>query len=74
MRLDYYPETDTLYIELRDGPGADAREVARDIVLDLNEAGEVVGIEIDHASERADLNMLQLSSFPAQSPRPAARA
>ena len=55
MRFEYYPETDTLYIELQEGPGADAQEVAPDIVLDFNGAGEVIGIEIEHASERTDL-------------------
>ncbi|MGH7570583.1 MAG: DUF2283 domain-containing protein [Gemmatimonadota bacterium] len=74
MRFDYYSETDTLYIELREGSGADAREVARDIILDLNAAGEVVGIEIDHASERTDLTQLQLSSLPARAPRTATPA
>ena len=73
MRIDYFSDTDTLYIQLRNGPGADAREVARDIVLDLNAAGEVVGIEIDHASQRTDLSQLLLSSLPARSPRAATR-
>ena len=64
MRLEYYPETDTLYIELQEGPGTDAQEVAPNIVLDFNAAGEVIGIEIEHASERTDLKNFQLASFP----------
>ncbi|MFQ5569821.1 MAG: DUF2283 domain-containing protein [Rhodothermales bacterium] len=64
MRFEYFPETDTLYIELQAGPGADAREVAPNIVLDFNAAGEVIGIEIEHASERTDLKNFQLASFP----------
>ena len=64
MRIDYYPETDTLYIQLQEGPGADAQEVAPDIVLDFNTAEEVIGIEIEHASERTDLKNFQLSAFP----------
>ena len=64
MRFEYYPETDTLYIQLQEGPGADAQEVASDIVLDFNEAGEVIGIEIEHASERTDLKNFQLSALP----------
>ena len=67
MRFEYFPETDTLYIELQTGPGTDAQEVAPNIVLDFNEAGEVIGIEIEHASERTDLKNLQLSSFPVHS-------
>jgi uncharacterized protein YuzE len=64
MRFEYFPETDTLYIQLQQGPGTDAREVAPDIVLDYNEAGDVIGIEIEHASVRTDLANLQLSSLP----------
>ena len=67
MRFEYFHETDTLYIELQTGPGTDAQEVAPNIVLDFNETGEVIGIEIEHASQRTDLKNLQLSSFPVQS-------
>ena len=65
MRFEYFPETDTLYIEFQAGPAADAQEVAPDIVLDFNGAGEVIGIEIEHASERTDLQNFQLSALPA---------
>ena len=64
MRFEYFPETDTLYIELMEGPGADAQEVAPDIVLDYNAAGQVIGIEIERASERTDLKNVQLASLP----------
>ena len=67
MRIDYFPDTDTLYIELRNGPGTDAQEVAEDIVLDYNAAGEVVGIEIEHASQRIDLRDFHLSAIPTNS-------
>jgi uncharacterized protein YuzE len=71
MRLEYFPDTDTLYIELRQGPGADAQEVADDIVLDFNKAGEVIGIEIEHASQRMDLRDFHLSAIPTGSAAPA---
>jgi uncharacterized protein YuzE len=64
MRLEYFPDTDTLYIQLRDEPGSDAREVADDVVLDFNDAGEVIGIEIEHASQRMDLRDFHLSAIP----------
>ena len=55
MKLYYYTDTDSLYIDLADRPGADSLEVAPGIVLDLDEAGSLVGIDIDHASEQVDL-------------------
>jgi uncharacterized protein YuzE len=72
MRLDYFPDTDTLYIQLRGVPGVDAQEVAEDIVFDFNEAGEVIGIEIEHASQRMELNSFQISALPTNDVAPQA--
>ncbi|HLI30389.1 MAG TPA: DUF2283 domain-containing protein [Terriglobia bacterium] len=52
MKLHYYPETDSLYIDLNSKPSADSREIADGVVLDFDDAGNVVGIDIDHASEK----------------------
>ena len=70
MRLEYFADTDTLYIQLREAPGADAQEVAEDIVLDFDAAGEVIGIEIEHASQRMDLGDFHLSAIPTSSAAP----
>lgn len=64
MRVEYFSETDTLYIQLLEGQATDTQEVADDIVLDFSNDGRVIGIEIDHASERTDLGNLELASFP----------
>ena len=65
MTFEYFPETDTLYIALRSGTGADAAEVAPDVVLDYDEAGDVLGITVEHASERADLGSFSVTKIPA---------
>lgn len=54
MKLHYYPNTDSLYIELKTGPGAETREIAEGLNVDFDAAGAVVGLDIDHAS-RLDL-------------------
>ncbi|NDA91057.1 MAG: DUF2283 domain-containing protein, partial [Alphaproteobacteria bacterium] len=36
MKIEYFPETDSLYIELADRPGADTREIEEGIVLDID--------------------------------------
>ena len=64
MKLHYYPETDSLYIELRPEPGAETREVAEGLVIDLNARGEVVGFDIDRASEQLDLTTLETVALP----------
>lgn len=51
MKLFYYTETDSLYIDLADRPSATSREVAPGVVLDLDDLGSLVGIDIDHASQ-----------------------
>ena len=64
MKLHYYPETDSLYIELKSAPGSETREVADGLVVDLDEQGEVVGFDIDLASKRFDLSRLETVALP----------
>jgi len=66
MRINYYPETDSLYIDLSSKPSADSREVSDGIVLDYDESGNLVGIDIDEASTKMDIKELILSKLPAE--------
>jgi uncharacterized protein YuzE len=68
MKLHYYPETDSLYIELKPEPGARMREVASGLNVDLDANGEVVGFDIDFASKRSDLSTLETIALPAPPP------
>jgi len=65
VKLQYYPDTDSLYIDLKASPSADSREVADGLVIDLDASGRVVGIDIQHASQVLDLNTLETESLPA---------
>jgi uncharacterized protein YuzE len=64
MKLHYYSETDSLYIELKPLPGAEVREVADGLNVDLDATGEVVGFDIDRASQRFDLSTLETIALP----------
>ena len=66
MKLHYYPETDSLYIELKPSPGAETREVAAGLNVDLDDKGEVVGFDIDFASKRLDLTRLETIALPVR--------
>jgi uncharacterized protein YuzE len=68
MKLNYYAETDSLYIDLSDRPSADSKEVAPGVVLDFDDAGILVGIDIDHASKLLDLSTLETDSIPVRKP------
>ena len=66
MKLHYYAETDSLYIELKSEPGAETREVASGLNVDLDARGEVVGFDIDQASRRLDLSSLETIALPVR--------
>jgi uncharacterized protein YuzE len=65
MRISYYAETDSLYIDLSERPSADSVEISDGIVLDYDEGGSPVGIDIDHASTRVVLDTLTFDRIPA---------
>ena len=67
MRLHYHPETDSLYVEFKAGPGVETREVSDGLNVDLDAAGELVGFDIDHASRRLDLSTLEAEALPLHS-------
>lgn len=58
MKLNYYSETDSLYIDLSEQPGVESREISEGIVLDYDATGNLVGIDIDNASQKVDLKKL----------------
>lgn len=64
MKLHYYPETDSLYIELKDEPGVETREIADGLNADIGADGAVVGLDIDRASETLDLATLETEGLP----------
>ena len=61
MQLNYHAETDSLYIDLSEKPSVESREVSEGVVLDYDAAGNLVGIDIDNASKKVDLQKLILS-------------
>jgi uncharacterized protein YuzE len=63
VKLHYYPETDSLYIELKSGPGIEAREIVDGLIVDFDADGGVVGLDIEGAS-RMDLSTLETVALP----------
>jgi uncharacterized protein YuzE len=64
VKLHYYAETDSLYIDLNSRPSADSREIADGLVVDFDADGNIVGIDVDHASKKLDLKTLETVSLP----------
>jgi len=66
VKLHYYPETDSLYIELNAAPGVETREIADGLNADFDADGAVVGIDIDRASAKLDLSTLDSVALPVK--------
>ena len=64
MKLHYYSDTDSLYIELSAGPASETREVGDGVNVDFSGNGSVIGIDIDHASHKLDLATLETEGLP----------
>ncbi len=65
MQLNYYSDTDSLYIDLSEKPSVESREISEGIVLDYDAAGNLMGIDIDNASRNVELKKLILNKLPA---------
>jgi len=67
MVFQYFPETKMLYITISDSPSVESEEVAPEVVVDFDEHGHAVGIEIEDASSTADLSRLEVAGLPIAS-------
>ena len=66
MKLNYYPETDSLYIDLSEQPSVESKEISEGVLLDYDANGKLVGIDIDNASRKVEMEKLILSKLPAE--------
>ena len=55
MKITYFQDTDTLYIEFRAGSVAETRDLDENTLLELDAEGQVVALTVEHARERADV-------------------
>ncbi len=51
MKVRYFEDTDTLYIELSDREPAKTEDLNDNVMLELDKDGKVVGLTIEHAKE-----------------------
>ena len=55
MRITYFQDTDTLYIEFRSVEVAETKDLDENTLLDLDRDGNICGITIEHARDRAEI-------------------
>jgi uncharacterized protein YuzE len=66
MKLNYHADTDSLYIDLSEQPSVESREISEGVVLDYDAKGNLVGIDIDNASKKVQLDELVLNKLPSE--------
>jgi uncharacterized protein YuzE len=65
MKIKYFEDTDTLYIEFRGSEVAETKDLDENTLLDLDSAGNICGITIEHARDRAEIPKFSFEQIPA---------
>lgn len=65
MKMSYFNDTDTLYIEFKEAEVTETRDLDENTLLDLDQSGQIISITVEHASERTDVQKLVLSGIAA---------
>lgn len=65
MKMSYFDDTDTLYIELTQAESVETKDLDENTLLDYDAEGNVIAITVEHASTRTDVNKLILSGIAA---------
>ena len=66
MKFNYYPETDSLYIDLAEKNSVESVEISPGVVIDYDEDGNLVGLDIDNASKKISLSKIETHSLPLE--------
>ncbi len=65
MKVKYFKDTDTLYIEFRSSNIVESKDLDENTVLDLDAKGNICAITFEHASERTDISRLTVEGIAA---------
>ena len=65
MKIKYFQDTDTLYIEFKATAVSESRDLDENTLLDLDAEGNVCGITIEHARDRADIPQFSFEQIAA---------
>ncbi len=64
MKINYYPETDSLYIEFSEKNSTESVEISEGVIIDYDKEGAIVGIDIDNAKNKINLKELIINKLP----------
>lgn len=69
MKIEYDPEADALYIQIREAHPHDNIDIEDGVTVDVDEHGHIVGLEILDASKRlspSDLANITIQKLPLE--------
>ena len=66
MKLNYYQDTDTLYIELQESGVVETKDIDENTLLDMDGEGNILAITIEHASQTLNLSELVTQNIPVR--------
>ena len=73
MKIEYDPEADALYIQIREAHADDNIDIEDGVTVDVDENGHIVGLEILDASKRlspSDLSSIIIQKLPLETTTP----
>jgi len=65
VKIRYFHDTDTLYIEFREAEVSETRDLDENTQIDLDERGNLCGLTLEHASKHADLSAVDYQQVAA---------
>ena len=65
MKMSYFEDTDTLYIEFKNSEVSESKDLDENTILDLDKNNEIIALTVEHASSRTDIQNLTLSGIAA---------
>ena len=66
MQIKYFPDTDTLYVSFTENEIVETKDLSEDVLIDLDTQGQLVGMTIEHAQQRADIANFSYQQVVAQ--------
>lgn len=64
MKFEYFKETDTFYIQVKEGNKSARKSASKDVFLDFDSTDTLIGIEIANANQNSDVQSLLIKSMP----------
>lgn len=65
MKIQYFKNTDTLYIEFRQGQIVESRDLDEDTVVDVDADGQICAITMEHAGDRTGVPQFSFEEIAA---------